>query len=537
MGCLDNYQIDSIDAVVRKIADGHRKIVFSLPTGAGKSVCFASLSERYLRKHNDSILILVHRKELLEQAALTLENWFGIIAEKITAKNKKPVPARVYVAMVETVNNRLKKNPDYFRNVGLLIIDECHLHNFNKVHEYFPGLIVGVTATAKNASKTFPLKTHYDTIAVGVDIPYLIDFHSRNPKRGLVPCLTYAPENVRRNDLHSGSGPDGFDQSEMAATYSSTRHVNNTVEKYKSHARGKKTLVFNCNVAHSILVCEAFLNAGFNARHLDGEHDTEARREILDWFRSTPDAILCSVGILTTGFDEPSIEAVIVNKSTKSLPLWLQMCGRGGRPFDGKDYFIIIDMGDNVTYHLEWSEPRDWDWIFNNPDKPKPKDSGVAPIKICINLACERIIPAQATVCKYCGTLQPIPEQSYDDKLGEFVLVTKGIDVAGIISRTKDLLKQDGSAYNPYSVLHTIKDQVINTFAGSFRGRKIDAKAADKIMEAFQLRVSEWCKETGKKYNAFHKTAPSEWLLAALKEKYGYEPEKLNLDIPEFVVS
>jgi superfamily II DNA or RNA helicase len=225
----------------------------------------------------------------------------------------------------------------------------------------------------------------------------------------------------------------------MGAAYSKPKQVHNTVSGYEKHCLGKKTLVFNCNVAHSKLVCEAFIEAGHNCRHLDA---TSADREsTIDWFNATPDAILCNVGILTTGFDSPAVECVIMNKATLSLPLWLQCTGRGSRPSPGKSHFTILDLGGNAMYHGDWCASRDWSDIFHNPDKPG-KGDGVAPVKECVQ--CEAIIPASANVCKFCGADNSKPMEIDETPVEFELLKSSSIDVAAVIEEgagTKRLLQ------------------------------------------------------------------------------------------------
>ena len=86
------------------------------------------------------------------------------------------------------------------------------------------------------------------------------------------------------------------------------------------------------------------------------------------WFKKTPDAILTSVGILTTGFDEPTVETIILNRATKSLTLYYQMIGRGSRKLPGKDEFTVIDLGNNAARFGLWSEPVNWQHIFKSPE-------------------------------------------------------------------------------------------------------------------------------------------------------------------------
>lgn len=169
--------------------------------------------------------------------------------------------------------------------------------------------------------------------------------------------------------------------------------------------------------------------------HLDGNTPEYERKAILEWFKNTSDAILCNVAILTAGWDEPTIETVIMNRSTLSMPLWLQCTGRGSRPAPGKKTFTIIDLGGNAAQPSigDWNAPRNWENIFFNP--PKKGEEGVAPSKNCPE--CDAILHASAKVCQYCGYVFPSKEQDQENILGDFVVVTKGIDVEKIIEANK----------------------------------------------------------------------------------------------------
>src|SRR5699024_2192250 len=78
--------------------------------------------------------------------------------------------------------------------------------------------------------------------------------------------------------------------------------------------------------------------------------------------------ILTSVSILTTGFDEPDVRNIILNRATKSLTLYYQMIGRGSRRLPDKEEFNIIDLGNNAARFGMWDAPVDWELIFENPD-------------------------------------------------------------------------------------------------------------------------------------------------------------------------
>ena len=113
---------------------------------------------------------------------------------------------------------------------------------------------------------------------------------------------------------------------------------------------------------------ETFTKLGYPIRHLDNKTSPTERSEILTWLKKTKGAILTSVSILTTGFDEPSIQTVILNRATTSLTLYHQMIGRGSRRLPQKKTFTIIDLGNNTDRFGEWNASIDWQQVFENPE-------------------------------------------------------------------------------------------------------------------------------------------------------------------------
>ena len=137
---------------------------------------------------------------------------------------------------------------------------------------------------------------------------------------------------------------------------------------YQELSLGKKTLIFNNGINTSKYVHTLFTNAGYIIKHLDNTLNKTERSEVLEWFKETPDAILTSVSILTTGFDEPTVDTIILNRATKSLTLYFQMIGRGSRILPDKTEFTVIDLGNNVARFGVWSDPVDWDKAFKYPN-------------------------------------------------------------------------------------------------------------------------------------------------------------------------
>lgn len=522
---LRTYQQNGNDQVARLAKAGVRRIVYQAATGSGKTITFASLSQRFWNSMRRRIVIAVHRQELLWQTAKALKTVANIDAGFLIAEYKTVcqetapgsgiyIPhsaAKVVICMVETLNNRMKKYEQILGDVGLLIVDECHTGNFNKIYKHFPNsLIVGFTATPLSAQKKIPLKTHFDEIVAPASIQYLID------QGYLAKNITISVKNgVNRKKLKIRGGE--FDERIMASIYSEGKHVKNTVKAYTQYCMGEKTVIFNCNIAHSKLVTEAFIEAGYNCRHLDGNASTEERRTTLKWLKETPDAILSSVNLVTTGFDEPTVLNIIVNRATMSLTLWLQMCGRGSRSIPGvKDHFKIIDLGSNVATHMDWNYPHDWRDLFHNPERTK-NGTGAAPTKLCGG--CEAMIHLSTRICPFCG-YDNAKEIKYDIRDLELEVITKGVDIEKIIERNKE--------YSPYRALHHAKGTLVRKFKETYKGNIVPQDIRMMLNERFQLLVKAWCAQNQKKYDGWHKDITKKWLLDELDKVYGKVGERIE---------
>lgn len=480
----------------RLLASGLNKIIFQLPTGGGKTVCFSAIANRYIQKSGKSVLIVVHREELLNQARKTLFNSCGIVAQPIVAGMRTVPPASVYIGMIESTVKRI----DRIYNVGMVIIDEAHRADFFKIHEHFQShYIIGFTATPLSANKKKPLKDYFQDIVCCVDIPELIQ------QGALCQNITYAPEDVVDRSAIQITGGD-FNEKSMGDAFKKPRYIENTVLAYEKFANRTKAVIFNVNISHSLQVMSAFKARGHNVRHLDGSATREERRRILNWLHTEDDAVLCSCELLTAGFDEPTLETIIVNRATLSMPLWLQMTGRGSRPTPAKSMFNIIDLGMNWLSHGDWSMERNWRQIFLNP--PKPKEGGVAPIKACVE--CDALIHASCTVCQYCGAVQPIKERPQETPIEQFKVVTKGIDVTQIIEQNKHRKE-----YYPFF-------EIGNTLAKEAKKSipHMDDLTAAQVLDRYHELAKEWCQNVKKRYNQWHKERAQEHLYNELAKRY-----------------
>ena len=201
---------------------------------------------------------------------------------------------------------------------------------------------------------------NYNELIVGESIESLIE------NRFLAKANMYS-YNVGLTSLVVGANGD-YTVKSSEDLYTNNEMLSKLMESYNERCAGQKTLIFNNGINTSLFVYDLFRRAGLPIAHLDNTTSKKERANILKWFKNTPGAILTSVSILTTGFDEPSVEAIILNRATKSLTLYYQMIGRGSRMFKDKDSFNVIDLGNNFHRFGPWGSTNlDWQRIFKYP--------------------------------------------------------------------------------------------------------------------------------------------------------------------------
>lgn len=362
---LYDYQIEDLNTIFEYLEDKteNGNLLYQLPTGGGKTVVFSEIARRYIERTGKKVVVLTHRIELSLQTSKMLKG-FGVKNKIINSEVKELTDQDNYmcfVAMVETLNNRLQEEKVEINNIGLVIIDEAHYNSFRKLFKFFKAsTILGVTATPLSSNIKLPMKDNYQKLIVGESIGALIK------KKFLAEANMYNYD-VSLQSLKLGISGD-YTVKSSDELYGNQSMLGKLLSAYKEIAEGTKTLIFNNGINTSRYVYETFKKAGYNIRHLDNKNTASERKEILDWFTNTPGAILTSVSILTTGFDEPTVETIILNRATRSLTLYFQMIGRGSRILPNKNKFTVVDMGNNVARFGMWDAPINWQEIFHFPD-------------------------------------------------------------------------------------------------------------------------------------------------------------------------
>ncbi|SMC87663.1 DEAD/DEAH box helicase [Pedobacter africanus] len=362
---LYHYQESDVELLFNKLEQRpfNHRLLYQLPTGGGKTVVFSEIAMKFIKKYNKKVIVLTHRKELCDQTSAAVK--LSGISTKVIDSSVKKIARRegyaCYVAMVETLKNRINDKLVNVDDVGLVIVDEAHHNSFHKLLGKFKNAsVIGVTATPFSSDVNLPMRRNYNELVVGAPICSLIE------SGYLARPFTWKYD-VELNTLKTGIHGD-FTVSTSDELYSSKPMLDLLVHAYERHSKNKKTLIFNNGIFTSRKVEEVFSALGYPIRHLDNKTSPAERKEILQWLKKTRGAILTSVSILTTGFDEPTIQTVILNRATTSITLYHQMIGRGSRRLPQKKTFSIIDLGNNTERFGEWAAPIDWQHVFENPE-------------------------------------------------------------------------------------------------------------------------------------------------------------------------
>jgi superfamily II DNA or RNA helicase len=314
-------------------------------------------------------------------------------------------------------NLEVEGNHNYFANS--ILTHNCHrslAKTYERILECYPSVpIIGMTASPWRAdNKGFDQA--YDDIVVVCTVADLIS------QGWLVKPTCYTIPDDQQADLSEVhmSGSD-FNERDLAAALNKRHLVGNIVEHWERKADGRRTVVFAASVEHSKSIVAAFVEAGHKAEHLDGEMDTVLRDAILARLDSGETLIVSSCGILSEGWDQPSVKCAILARPTMSLALCIQQVGRILRPWQGVEA-LILDHAGNILRHGLPDEDREYTL---EATKKKKGAAGGMKTKTCP--MCYAMHPISLSVCP-CGhefTVQRGDPETVEGTLVEYTLEDK----------------------------------------------------------------------------------------------------------------
>ncbi|HYG22742.1 MAG TPA: DEAD/DEAH box helicase [Verrucomicrobiae bacterium] len=332
---LRPYQQQIVEAVNKGWAEFSRQLVVS-PTGSGKTVCFSHLAKIEWQR-SQRTLILVDQNELVWQALEKLERTSGIRGDAEKAEFSASHSAPVVVSTVQSMVRRLDNwSKNHF---SLVIADEADKSVsdiWQKVLKHFDARTCGFTATPWRTDQK-ELGSFYENVACEIKLLDLINqgFLSRI-KIQMLP-LPIDLKNVGMARTENGSDYDKNQLHEAIEPY-----LEAVARGIVDHAMFRKTMVFLPLIKTSQKFVSICQDLGLNAEHIDGE--SEDRDEKLKRFARGEFDILCNSALLTRGYDEPSIDCIVMLRPTKSISLYMQCVGRGTRICPGKEDLLLLDF-------------------------------------------------------------------------------------------------------------------------------------------------------------------------------------------------
>lgn len=396
---LRPYQIAAVNET-RIALQSFRRVLACMPTGAGKTVFFSHILATAI-KRGYRAGVAVHRAELIAQTREKLIQ-SGVPRAAIGVVQGSQYHYRdapVLIASVQTLKNR-DAYFDSSQTPAIWIVDECHRQEFDDLFsrpEFVGALVIGVTATPHRSGKMRQLGAIYETLIEPVTIKSLVYDGYLSKPTYLLPGQV-----VNASGFQLDAKTGDYKAADNFAAFNKTEIYDGLIDGYRE-AGGGKALIFCANIEHSKLTAAQFQRAGYVGTWIDGGMSKTAREKIIADYRSSRIEVLTNCDILTTGFDDPSIRVIGLNRATASLALYLQMCGRGARTDSGKTEFFIVDAGTNQKRLGPWEADRPYSLWHKTPLK-----KGVAPMKDCPS--CKRIVPAPATRCQYCGHVFEVTE-------------------------------------------------------------------------------------------------------------------------------
>ena len=490
---LRDYQRESVDGLYNYWASkaGDNPLIVA-PTGSGKTAILAQIIKDAMSYPDTRVLVVTHVKELLEQGASGLlklypEADFGIYSAGLKQKVlNKPIT----FAGIQSVWERAY---DMVPAPDLVLIDEAHLlpkNSETRYNRFIADLkicnpdvkVVGLTATPYRLDSGYLHKGKgaiFDGIAHDIPISLLMD------QGYLSPVISKG--GLKQIDL-TGVGKRGgeFIESELATAASDPELIESTVKEVVKLASDRKSwLVFSSGVNHAHLLADEFDRHGIDVGVVTGTDSSAVREKTIADFKSGKLKCLINVNVLTTGFDYPEVDAIVMCRATASCGLYIQCIGRGTRVAEGKENCLVLDYGSNVERH-------------GFIDKVKPKDKmgggdGEAPVKQCES--CQTIVHAAAKICPECGFEFPAPllnhgSSSYSGAMLSSQVVAEWVDVDDVLySRHKKEGKPDSIKVTYYSGMLSVSEWLCPDHGGyaasKYRERKSLLNAlADTTTEA-----------------------------------------------------
>ena len=364
---LRDYQQQAVDDIRAAFAQGHRKVIFQLPTGGGKTPIVSHIIKQ-VHGRKLRTWAIAHRKELIYQLRDTLARFE--VNSGIIMSGHDFTAHRSQVCSIQTLARRLHyplwDKPKW--QPTLIICDEAHharSSTYQKAFNKFPNaLILGVTATPCRTDGK-GLGDVFNHMVCGPSISQLVEQGYLVPPKYFVSANVMGDHNVRKT-------AGDYNLSDLGEAVSETRLEGDLVREWLDKAQGLQTIVFAVNIEHSERIVNQYLGAGIPAAHIDCETHPDRRQEILAEFAAGRIKVLSNCSIVTEGFDVPACSCVQIARPTQSTSLYFQQVGRALRPAAGKSHAIVLDHAGVYEFHGNVLTPMHWTLAKTKPKEAQP---------------------------------------------------------------------------------------------------------------------------------------------------------------------
>ena len=397
---LRDYQRNVVNELEQYIVERRGNPCVIAPTGSGKSILIATfISELVEAYPGTKVLMLTHQKELIEQDMAKLK----VLAPQLemgvysASLGEKDASKDITFASIQSIYKRTDLRFD------CVIVDECHLINNEEQGMYrtflssATNVVIGFTAT--------PYRLGQGMI-VGEDTIFTDFIESEDilmlQKRGYLSRLSTKRPKTKLDVEGVGKAMGEFKQKELQEKINvyltNESVVDETISIMEMDGR-EHCLVFCTGVEHAYAVSRLFNDKGIYSVCVEGSMSKEEREQMLSEFTSGRAKVITNYGVLTTGFDYPAIDCIVLLRPTLSPGLYLQMLGRGLRIAEGKKNCLVLDFAGNIDRHGPISSVRP-------PSKKGTNGDGVPPMKVCPK--CLEVLPSSTMVCPSCGHEFPV---------------------------------------------------------------------------------------------------------------------------------
>lgn len=382
-----------------KALEVHGNTLSIAPTGAGKTIMMASILGLSI-KNEQRALVLQHRHELLEQN----QNKFVLMNPSLTTSlfrsGEKNTEGQVIFGMAQTLSR--EHNLALMPKIELLAIDEAHhsmassyLKIIDSLRAKNPDLkILGLTATPTRGDRQ-KLLSVFNNVADQIYLSELIvSGHLVAPKTFDID-LGY---NTELRGLFQGIGSSNLESEALMAKaciiMDTDRYCEEVVRNWQERALNRFTVIFCTTIHHALHMQEIFQSHGIKTAHVNGKMSPFEREANLKLFTNGIARVITNVAVLTEGWDYPPTSCIMICRPCSFKSTYIQMVGRGLRPYEGKDNCIVLDFGLSSSLHGSLEQ-------IIHAENEQTKKEYSEPQKTCPK--CEGFIPVRSQICPLCG--------------------------------------------------------------------------------------------------------------------------------------